>query len=604
MASLVHFRFPMPRPVDIDHRRSLGQHFTDPRVADLIAAFCIRSGSDRVLDPACGDGAILLRCRERLAFLGGDGRGLTGVEVDPRHAATARARLPQAAILTADFLGLDPEAIAPEGGFDAVIGNPPYVRQEGLPETQKTPLTLGGRRVSRRSDLHIRFWPRAMALLRAGGRMGFLTSGTWLDASYGEALRSWLARTLRIVAVVESEAESWFREARVRTVITIVERSDPAGSAAVRFVRLRERLDAAAPDALDPSERLARFERIARDLESGRAKAVSTRAAPSARLESGRWGSLLRASDLHFEIVERAGQRPVPLEEVATVRWGIKTGDDRVFFTGRESATVEDHYLRPVVFNLMDLDRLVVVPDRLRRRIVLVDLRDGAIAGTRLEAHLRRAESERGSHLRPTCAARERGGEEPRRWFELRPGPPGEILWSIMHQYRHLAPLNPQGVPANDNLLLIRARPGIDPKLLAALLNSHLQALLKGASGRWRNEGMLKMQAGDLRAMPVPDPRRAVGDVAARLIEAFDRIARRPVGKVIEECRLEDRRRLDLAALSVLGIADRDCGPLLDRITGELTSLHLRERSWELDAVARRRAGPRSARDQVSRQGP
>jgi hypothetical protein len=590
--------------VDIDNRRRLGQHFTDPRVADLIAAFCVRSGSDRVLDPACGDGAILLRARERRRFLGGDGSGLAGVEVDPLPATMARARLPGAAIVTADFLDMDPGRIAPEGGFDTVIGNPPYIRQEGLPAALKTPLILGGRRVSKRCDLHIRFWPVVMRLLRAGGRMGFLTSGTWLDASYGEPLRAWLARSFTVVAVIESEAESWFETARVRTVITIVEHSAPAGGRPVRFARLRERLDVIAPDHLDEAERLARFEGLARDLEEGRGTVATTRAVPSGRLESSRWGPLLRAPDLHFEILDHSGARLVPLDEVATVRWGIKTGDDQVFFAGREEAPVEGRFLRPVVFNLMELNRLVVAPDRLRRRIVMVDLREGAISGTRLEAYLRKAERERGTHLRPTCAAREREGRAPRRWFELRPGPPGEILWSIMHQYRHLAPLNQEGVLANDNLLLIRTRPGIDPRLLAALLNSHLQALLKGASGRWRNEGMLKMQAGDLRSMPVPDPGTIGQHAAARLIAVFDRMARRPVGKVIDECCLEDRRELDLAALSALGFEERKAAVMGDRIADELIRLHRRERSWELDAVGRRRARSRSARGEMRDQGP
>ena len=259
---------------------------------------------------------------------------------------------------------------------------------------------------------------------------------------------------------------------------------------------------------------------------------------------------------------------------------------------------VEPRFLMPVVFNLMELDRLTITRGQLRRRLLLIDLRDGSIHATRAARYLRRLEKERATHLRPTCAGRERTGRNPRRWFELRPGPPGTILWSIMHQYRHLAPHNPEGFPANDNLLLIDPLPGVEARLLAALLNSHLQALLKLGHGRRRNEGMLKMQASDVKEMLVPDPRRIAAAASRRIVAAFDAMAHRTVGKVADECLRADRRRLDRAVLRALGFAAA-AEPLLDRLYATLTEGHRDERRWEVDAVARRRRvrpeAPRSA---------
>jgi Eco57I restriction-modification methylase len=511
-----------------------------------------------------------------------------------------------------------------------VIGNPPYVRQELIPPGVKTTIAAGTRRlmgdgaggaVSLRSDLHLHFWPRAMDLLREGGRLGMLTSSAWLDASYGEPLRRWLGAGFAVVLVVESEVESWFDAARVRTAIAVVERRPPDDWPPARLARLKHRLEEIVPSHLPEPERLARFEALARDLErepSSGARAGRrapqmhhTRVVEAADLARGRWGPLLRMPDLYFAILSRAADRLVPLSQVATVRWGIKTGDDRVFFVAREEPPdLEPGCLVPAVFSLMELDRLVVTLDQIRRRLLLVDLRagDGAAPkrpGPKLARYLRLAERERAAHLKPTCAAREAADSTLRRWFELRPGPPGEILWSIMHQYRHLAPWNPKGFPANDNLLLIRARPGVDPHLLAALLNSHLQALIKEAHGRRRNEGMLKTQAGDLKEMLVPDPGRIPQPAAEEVLASFDAIARRRIGKVAEECRLPDRRRLDLAVLAALGFGAGEARSLAEALADHLEGLQTRERAWERDAVGRRRvvrpAAPPSASARAAR---
>jgi len=551
--------------------RQLGQHATRPDVADLIASFCLRDGAERVLDPSCGSGALLQAASRRAAFLGGREPQLTGVELDARLAREASQVLPGARIVQGDFLEPGLEQRLGSQRFDAVLGNPPYVRQEQLPAGTRTG----------RADLHLRFWPAALALLRDGGRMGFLTSSMWLDAGYGSGLRGLLARGVTVVALIESACESWFHRARVRTVICILEKQPPAPRPMTRTVRLEQRLDEIAPLHAGQRARLGRLDELARSIEQRPATVC---------LLAPRWGSLLRASPLCEEIVAAAGDRLVPLAEVAGVRWGIKSGDDELFFPHRDSLpAVEARYLVPAVFSLMDLDRVVVTEDQLRRRLLRVDLREEPAISAAMQRLLRRAQRDRATHRRPTCAQRESAGATPRRWFELRPGPPGQILWSVMQQYRHLVPFNPHGFPSNDNLLLIYPAPGVEPKLLAALLNSHVQALLKGSSGRWRNEGMIKMQAEDLRRMPVPDPRRLSGPLLRGVLAAFDVIASRRVGKLTVESGMKDRARLDRLVLQALGFPPRHARAFQKRLCAELTRHTERERQWEQDAQAARR---------------
>jgi hypothetical protein len=98
-----------------------------------------------------------------------------------------------------------------------------------------------GLHLSGRSDLHCYFWPAAAHLLTEDGWFGFLVSSSWLDVEYGFALQEWALRHFKIHAILESNAEPWFQDARVKTCAVILQRcADPAKRDAnlVKFVRL------------------------------------------------------------------------------------------------------------------------------------------------------------------------------------------------------------------------------------------------------------------------------------------------------------------------------------------------------------------------------
>ena len=135
--------------------------------------------------------------------------------------------------------------------LDAVVGNPPYVRQEKVEKQDKARFAQIASdawpdlRFSGRSDLHCYFWPAATRLLKPDGYFGFLTSSSWMDVEYGFALQGWMLRHFRILAVMESAAEPWFEDARVKTCITILQRCDDEArrmANRVRFVRFSRRL--------------------------------------------------------------------------------------------------------------------------------------------------------------------------------------------------------------------------------------------------------------------------------------------------------------------------------------------------------------------------
>jgi hypothetical protein len=82
---------------------------------------------------------------------------------------------------------------APQGGFDAVIGNPPYVRQELLGEI-KPALKKAYAAFDGVADLYVYFYEQGLRLLRPGGRMSYVVTNKWLKAAYAEGLRDLLGK--------------------------------------------------------------------------------------------------------------------------------------------------------------------------------------------------------------------------------------------------------------------------------------------------------------------------------------------------------------------------------------------------------------------------
>src|SRR5690606_14582460 len=78
-----------------------------------------------------------------------------------------------------------------EGGFDAVIGNPPYVRQERI-QPYKPYLAAHYEVYSRTADLYLYFYERGLRLLKPSRRMGYITSGTFMNSNSATAFRHYL----------------------------------------------------------------------------------------------------------------------------------------------------------------------------------------------------------------------------------------------------------------------------------------------------------------------------------------------------------------------------------------------------------------------------
>ena len=96
----------------------------------------------------------------------------------------------------------------PEGGFDAVIGNPPYVRQELLGAEVKRALKGSYTAFDGMADLYVYFYEQGLGLLKPGGRMSYVVTNKWLKAGYAEGLRDLFAEKAWLEFVADSATPS------------------------------------------------------------------------------------------------------------------------------------------------------------------------------------------------------------------------------------------------------------------------------------------------------------------------------------------------------------------------------------------------------------
>ncbi len=92
--------------------------------------------------------------------------------------------------------------ITKAGGFDAVIGNPPYVRQESLSDF-KDYFASHYEAFDGVADLYAYMMERSVKLLREGGRFSFIVSSSFLRTTYGEPLRRTLKKHAAVLRIVD-----------------------------------------------------------------------------------------------------------------------------------------------------------------------------------------------------------------------------------------------------------------------------------------------------------------------------------------------------------------------------------------------------------------
>lgn len=204
-----------------------------------------------------------------------------------------------------DWRAAFPEVFA-QGGFDIVIGNPPYVRME-LIKPFKSYLEKHYVVADDRTDLYAYFFERGVGVLKTGGRLGYISSSTFFRTGSGENLRKFLGDQVAIEAVIDFGDLQLFEGVTTYPAIVTLRKGEAADDGALTFLKI---------DGDLPKDLNAEF--------SARAIAM-----PRARLGAGSWQfEEDRLARLRDKIVK--GKKTLG-EVYGPPLYGIKTGLNDAF---------------------------------------------------------------------------------------------------------------------------------------------------------------------------------------------------------------------------------------------------------------------------------
>lgn len=343
-----------------------GAVFTRPEVVDFILDLVgyvegAPLAQARLLEPGAGHADFLLPAIGRLvrSYVAHGGalsdapealaEAVLGFEVHADSLDTARSRVAAelvrlglsasgAQALAARWLVLRDFLLAPiRGEFSHVVGNPPYVRQELIPEPLLAEYRTRYRTLYDRADLYVPFFERSLELLAPGGRLGFICTDRWTKNKYGGPLRGLVAERFELTHFVDLiGTPAFLADVMTYPAITVIRR--PSGNAAPAPTRIayRPAIESAELTGLAAAMTSPRAPQDARIVEM---VGVAAGSEPWLVHQPERL-ALVRRLEAELPTLEGAGCK---------VGIGVATGCDGVYIADYEAMDVEPERKLPLV---------------------------------------------------------------------------------------------------------------------------------------------------------------------------------------------------------------------------------------------------------------
>ncbi len=197
------------------------------------------------------------------------------------------------------------------GGFDAVVGNPPYVRQEGLGD-DKAAFKEMYAVFNSIADLYTYFIERGHILLRQEGRFGMITANKFIRANYGAALRSFLTSKVRLEKLIDFGDLPVFGDATTYPLI-ILSTNNQRNDAPIQYAILKSLSFESLPDTIQ-----GEMSKLPESAFSGTSWSLAT--------------------GKEQVILDKLKVNSIPLGKYldGKIHWGVKTGFNEAFVIGSD----------------------------------------------------------------------------------------------------------------------------------------------------------------------------------------------------------------------------------------------------------------------------
>ncbi|MBE0637775.1 MAG: N-6 DNA methylase [Bacteroidales bacterium] len=617
-----------------DERHKLGQYFTPPHVIDLINAFAIRKSNDKVFDPSCGSGTFLVRAYERKKALAREedkgvkheiflneiyGNDLSNypVYLSMLNLAIRDTRRPSyPRIVNKDFFaitehlrldlhnqkGIKEKKILPK--FDAIVGNPPYTRQEEIgsmhgtvtkSQIQKLIKTECGFEPSQRTSIFAYFFYHSGVFLKDGGYLAFICQNSWLDTDYGIDMQRHLLRNYEIIAIMDSEVERFFPSASVNTTIVILRKQreeKKRNKNIVKFIWCTDSLANTIRKYKGVDDLREYFFEISQNTENEffRINCITQETLAN----HTKWGQFLKAPKVYFDILSKGADKFVPLKQLANVKFGIKTGCNEFFILEDKTETatslmlaaalnnsekfstieqlkdnrlrlvlngfnelwlIEEIFLTACIKSPKDLNSYTTSGDCFLYQLIFTDLPESELRSYKFVTSYLKSGVRKQIDKRPTCASRNL-------WYNIKKEKPSDILWPEMYFDRYFVCENSQKIMEIDKFYGIYLNSAKQRAYYSAILNSTFYQLHREfISFSSLGDGITKTPVYSVKDIPVPNFEKS-----SKIVSIWNKLKSKKTYSLetnkIESLRIE----LDKVFLEIIGFSKLEIAKLLPEL--------------------------------------
>lgn len=186
------------KPIE-GYNKLRGGYYTPEKISEFITGWAIRSSTDVVLEPSCGDGSFLGAISSRMKYLGATDaqiyQNVIGVELDEIEASKSAKY--GTTIVCDDFFTYYEKSVDEKILFDVIVGNPPFIRYQNFTE-QYRKVAFGlmnkhGFHPNRLTNIWLPFLLLACKALKPGGRVGMVIPAELFQVDYAAEARQFLS---------------------------------------------------------------------------------------------------------------------------------------------------------------------------------------------------------------------------------------------------------------------------------------------------------------------------------------------------------------------------------------------------------------------------
>ena len=553
-----------------------GQYTTPSELAKLLVRLSVKDWTDTILDCCCGTGTIpkaaiqikrtQLSPKDAVESVWACDKykyplQVANISMTDSDTINLANRLFQHNALSLS-IGDDITIVNPETGeemqlslpaFGTVVSNLPFVPFEIIPDDDKDEISQMplASELDGRSDLYCYIATKIADVIKPGGTLGIIVSNSWLGTNAGTKLIEVLKQKYYLKQVHLSGKGRWFKNADVVTTIVVLEKKDDSQKATTDFWLWKQSLEQLTAD-IDKENTLVNSALLGTELDKNvsRLSKYTQSQIDDLLALNVCYNALFHDIDWLLNVKDKI----IPINKVYHVFRGSRRGWDALFYPQAGEHRIERQYLKKVLINARNVNRLTATADRdaFCCGVSTADLEKQGHVGA-LE-WIAKFVDQRNGVGRPLPTVLRRTGME---WYELQDNEIAEVFTMMNPDQRLFFAKFETPSFVNQRLIGLTHKASYsDEDLNHALLNSMFTMFYIEASGFGRGLGVLDVNKDSIANCYMLNPKLVSQNDRTKIIAAFEKLKSRQIMRVSEELSDDIRLEFEHTVLKSFGIDD------------------------------------------------